>query len=76
MNAYIKIGWVRADKFFELTGITPVAVKDRTNNPNFPEWRVDAGLVKLLSDGYYVNYEEHQNWLNRKKSVVRRHRAA
>lgn len=75
-EVYIKLGWIRADKFEELTGITVTAVRDRINNPNFPEWRLDEGLTKLLSDGYYINYEEHQNCLNRKKSVTRRRRAA
>ncbi len=68
---YIKFGWIPAKQFEKLTGITVIAVRDRTMNANFPEWRLGGGMVKLLRDGYYVNYERYQECMENQPANYR-----
>ena len=62
---YVRMGWIKLKKFYELTGTSEAAVKQRTMLPTYPEWRVGAGMIKELRDGYYINYERHQEWVEK-----------
>lgn len=70
VKGYMAIGWVKLTKFEELTGISPQAVRDKTTNVNYPEWRTGHSFVKKIRDGYYVNYEGFQEWLDRQPSAA------
>lgn len=58
----IVLGWIKLKKYCELSGETEDAIKQRIFSSNYPEWRV-GGFVKLLRNGYWLNYEGVQEWL-------------
>jgi len=70
IKGYMAIGWVNLARFEELAKISPQAVRDRTSNVNYPEWRSGHSFVKKIRDGYYVNYEGFQEWLDRQPSAA------
>lgn len=70
MDAYIKLGWIKLKVFAALTGISEDAAKQRTTLASYPAWRVGAGMLKLLRDGYYINYEEYQKWVEKQPTVA------
>ena len=70
LETYVKLGWIKLSAFAKLTGISEIAVKRRKENVNYPAWRVGAGMVKLLRDGHYVNYEEYLKWAEKQPSVA------
>lgn len=63
MHVYIRLGWVKLKQFANLSGVSEEASKKRMLNVSYPAWRVGAGMIKKLHDGYYVNWEVYQQWL-------------
>lgn len=66
MKEYIKLGWIKLSKFEELTGLSETTIKQRILSPKYPEFRTGAGMVKLLPEGYLINYEIYQEYVNNK----------
>jgi hypothetical protein len=70
METYIKLGWIKLKAFAKLTEISEDAAKQRMTSASYPGWRVGAGMIKLLRDGYYINYEEYQKWVEKQPSAA------
>lgn len=69
-TAYIKLGWIKLKAFAELTGITEASTKQRMRLATYPAWRLGSGMIKKLRDGYYINYEEYQKWVEQQPTVA------
>ena len=65
MNNYLYHGWVKKAKYCQLTGESEDGVLQRINNAKYSDWRIGGKIVKLLPNGYWVNYEEAQEWVNK-----------
>lgn len=61
---FILMGWIKLNRFCELTGLSETAVKQRITSASYPEWQVGGNFVKLTRDGYYINWEKYQEYMN------------
>lgn len=65
---WIKFGWVSSRRFEDLTRLSQDALAKRSENPNYPEWRIGAGMVRKVREGIQVHYERYLEWEENRKS--------